>query len=127
METFKPSPSPEPFVPYTDEVPESEDQSIPLLLQNQLTVMEDQDLHLSNLSSTLQRTHTLSTNINTELSTHHNLLEALDQEVEGTRDKLDRARGMLARFSKGIKGNMGVCGIGGLILVLLVLIVVFKT
>lgn len=67
--------------------------------------LSDQDTHLENLSTSLNRQHHLSLQINTEIEEHHGLLEELDTDLEGTHTRLGSARKRLERVSKGIKGN----------------------
>ena len=67
--------------------------------------MTDQDNQLSHLSTSLNRQHTLSEAINSELEVHHGLLEELDTDLEGTQSRLGGARRRLDRVAKGVRGN----------------------
>lgn len=67
----------------------------------------DQDMHLDNLSHSLNRQHGLSLAINTEIEEHHGLLEQLDTEVDNTHSRLSGARKRLDRVARGVKGNGG--------------------
>ena len=67
--------------------------------------MTDQDNQLSHLSTSLNRQHTLSVAINSELEVHHGLLEELDTDLEGTQSRLGGARRRLDRVAKGVRGN----------------------
>lgn len=115
------------YSPYTDD-PEAQSGYDPhVMLQAQRHMMNEQDNQLSHLSSSLNRQHTLSVAINSELEVHHGLLEELDTDLEGTRSRLGGARKRLDRVAKGIKGNVSTVTIALLILVLLILIIIFKT
>lgn len=115
------------YPPYTDD-PEAQGGYDPnVMLQAQRKMMDDQDHQLSHLSTSLNRTHTLSVAINSELEVHHGLLEELDTDLEGTQSRLGGARRRLDRVAKGVKGNGSAVAIALLILVLLILIIAFKT
>ncbi|KAI6000855.1 syntaxin-like protein [Pisolithus albus] len=120
--------SPEPvYEPYTDD-PDSApalDEGGILLQQRQ--IMDDQDAHLTHLSSSIGRQHHISLQINDELEVQIGLLDTLDTELDGTDVRMRSARRRLERVARGAKENGSTVTIVLLILVLLVLIVVFKT
>lgn len=76
-----------------------------------LNVYADQDVHLENLSRSINRQRDISVQINGELEVHTGLLEQLDAEVDDTQGRLSGARRRLDRFSRGAKenGNMRGC------------------
>ncbi|EIW55752.1 uncharacterized protein TRAVEDRAFT_171625 [Trametes versicolor FP-101664 SS1] len=113
------------YAPYTDD-PEAGYTSQDMLLQ-QREIMEDQDVHLDNLSRSITRQRDISLQINDELDVHTGLLEGLDHDLDRTDSRLTSARRRLDRVAKGVKGNGSTVMIGVLILVLLILIIVFKT
>ncbi|KAH7890403.1 syntaxin-like protein [Phlebopus sp. FC_14] len=133
--TLPPSPplherkaSPEPlYERYTDdpESPAELDEGGILLQQRQ--VMDVQDAHLDQLSSSIGRQHHISLQINDELEVHTDLLEALDTELDGTDTRMTGARKRLERVARGAKENGSTVTIALLIFILLILIVVFKT
>jgi syntaxin 8 len=113
------------YSPYTDDPEAGYDPGI--MLQTQKRMMDDQDNHLQTLSTSLNRQHSISLAINSELEEHHGLLEELDTELDGTQNRLRGARRRLERVGRGVKGNGSTVAIALLILVLLILIIVFKT
>ncbi|KZP08526.1 hypothetical protein FIBSPDRAFT_874452 [Athelia psychrophila] len=128
-----PTPSParrqsEPvYSPYTDDPEAGAPYDPDMMLQTQKRTMDDQDVHLENLSHSIGRQHGISMAIGSEIEEHHGLLEQLDTEVDNTHNRLTGARKRLDRVAKGVKGNGSVVTIAALILVLLILIIVFKT
>ncbi|KZT39887.1 hypothetical protein SISSUDRAFT_1127729 [Sistotremastrum suecicum HHB10207 ss-3] len=117
------------YQPYRDEPdPEAQEEtSNEAIFEAQRQLMDHQDTQLDNLSHSINRQHSISLQINSELDTHHTLLESLDQELDQTGSRLDGARRGLDRFARGVRGNGGTWAIGLIIFVLLILIVVFKT
>ncbi|KAK0199849.1 hypothetical protein DFS33DRAFT_1365417 [Desarmillaria ectypa] len=113
------------YTPYTDDP--DPDLEAGILLQEQRQLMDDQDNHLDALSYSINRQRDVSLQINSELNTHTELLDGLDEDLDITHSRLSTARRSLERVSKGVKGNGSTVTIGILILVLLVLIVIFKT
>lgn len=67
--------------------------------------MEDQDVHLDNLSHSINRQRDLSLQINGELEEHTGLLESLDEELDRTSGRLSGARRRLDKVAKGAKEN----------------------
>ncbi len=155
-----PSPAPPPprisgehnYAPYTDD-PEAGYSSEEMVLQ-QRHIMDDQDVHLDELSRSITRQRDLSLQINDELDVHTGLLEGLDHDMDRTGSNLTSARRRLDRVARGAKENgmsalvslrgysapcrwltivrlVLVSGstvmIALLILILLILIIVFKT
>ena len=130
------------FAPYTDD-PEAGYSSTEML-QQQRQIMDEQDVHLDELSRSIGRQRDISLQINDELDVHTGLLEGLDHDLDRTDSRLTGARRRLDRVARGAKEN-GACPlscsgslanrvfpgstvmIGLLILVLLILIIVFKT
>lgn len=134
------------YAPYTDD-PEAGYSNEDMLLQ-QRQIMDDQDVHLDNLSRSITRQRDISLQINDELDVHTGLLEGLDHDLDRTDSRLTGARRRLDRVAKGAKEN-GTCPLHSgclkqwltwkcprpgssvmialLILVLLILIIVFKT
>ncbi|KAI6044545.1 syntaxin-like protein [Pisolithus marmoratus] len=108
--------SPEPlYEPYSDDpdsAPALEEGGI--LLQ-QRRIMDDQDVHLAHLSSSIGRQHHISLQINDELEVQTGLFDTLDTELDGTDARMRSAR------------RRSTVTIILLILVLLILIVIFKT
>ncbi|TFL03681.1 hypothetical protein BDV98DRAFT_564622 [Pterulicium gracile] len=115
------------FTPYSDNPDVERGQSNEEMLQMQQQMMDEQDTHLTHLSSSLHRTHHLSLAINDELEDHTLLLDGLDDSLGRTDTRMATARRRLDRVADGVKGNASTVTIGVLIFVLLVLIVVFKT
>ncbi|OSD07981.1 hypothetical protein PYCCODRAFT_1449103 [Trametes coccinea BRFM310] len=113
------------FAPYTDD-PEAGYSSDEVLLQ-QRRIMDDQDVHLDELSRSITRQRDISLQINDELDVHTGLLEGLDHDLDRTDSRLTHARRKLDRVARGAKENGSTLMIGLLILVLLILIIVFKT
>ncbi|KAF8906866.1 hypothetical protein CPB85DRAFT_1436726 [Mucidula mucida] len=97
------------------------------LFEEQQQIMQQQDTHLDSLAQSISRQHHISTQINGELEEHVGLLEALEEDVDNTHNRMATARRRLDRVVKGVGGNVSTVTIGVLILILLVLIVVFKT
>ncbi|KLO18253.1 hypothetical protein SCHPADRAFT_899863 [Schizopora paradoxa] len=122
-----PAPKENPFIPYSDEAPPSPDRDPSEMLQEQQLLMNQQDAHLDNLALSVGRQRDISIQINDELSTHTGLLEALDEDLDNTGNRLTNARRRLDKFSRGVKGNWSSYTIAGLILILLILIIIFKT
>ncbi|EPQ51613.1 hypothetical protein GLOTRDRAFT_123164 [Gloeophyllum trabeum ATCC 11539] len=120
------------FAPYTDD-PEGgppnryQDEEPQVILQTQRRLIDDQDAQLDVLSSSINRQHHLSLQINSELDSHVGLLEELDTDLDRTEGRLNGARRSLDRVAKGAKENSSTVIIAILILVLLLLIIVFKT
>ncbi|KAG6331618.1 hypothetical protein ID866_7472 [Astraeus odoratus] len=119
------SPEP-PFEPYTDDPDPSELDDGGILLQ-QRQMMEAQDAHLDQLSSSIGRQHHISLQINDELEVQTGLLDVLDTELDGTDARMRSARRRLERFARGARENGSTVTIVMLIIVLLILIVIFKT
>ena len=94
----------DPYAPYTDD-PEPEYQTPEAMLQTQRDMMDEQDVHLENLSQSINRQRDLSLQINGELDVHTGLLEELDQDLDHTDGRLSRARRKLDRVAKGAKEN----------------------
>jgi len=111
------------YEPYTDD-PGPDENGI-LLQQRQM--MDEQDVHLDHLSSSIGRQHHISLQIGDELEVHTGLLDALDTELDGTGSRMSNARRKLQRVAEGAKRNGSTVTIGLLILILLILIVLFKT
>lgn len=106
-----PSPSPPPptssaehnYAPYTDD-PEAGYSSEDMLLQ-QRQIMDDQDVHLDELSRSITRQRDISLQINDELDVHTGLLEGLDHDLDRTDSRLTNARRKLDRVARGAKEN----------------------
>ena len=75
------------------------------MLQSQRELMDEQDLHLDNLSQSINRQRDLSLQINDELDVHTGLLEELDEELDSTDTRMSRARQKLDRVARGAKQN----------------------
>lgn len=75
------------------------------MLLQQREIMEDQDVHLDNLSRSITRQRDISLQINDELDVHTGLLEGLDHDMDRTDSRLTSARRRLDRVAKGVKGN----------------------
>lgn len=69
------------------------------------TAFLEQDAHLDNLALSVGRQRDISIQINDELGTHTGLLEALDEDLDNTGNRLTNARQRLDKFSRGVKGN----------------------
>ena len=91
------------YAPYTDD-PESGYTSEEMLLQ-QRRIMDDQDVHLDELSRSITRQRDISLQINDELDVHTGLLEGLDHELDRTDSRLTQARRKLDRVARGAKEN----------------------
>ncbi|RDX54451.1 hypothetical protein OH76DRAFT_962955 [Lentinus brumalis] len=106
-----PSPAPPPprisgehnYAPYTDD-PEAGYSSEEMVLQ-QRNIMDDQDVHLDELSRSINRQRDLSLQINDELDVHTGLLEGLDYDMDRTGSNLTSARRRLDRVARGAKEN----------------------
>ena len=134
-----------PYAPYTDDPEAGPPPSTGDMLQSQRELMDEQDLHLDNLSQSINRQRDLSLQINDELDVHTGLLEELDEELDSTGTRMSRARQKLDRVACGAKQNStyrtsspsqgsysrlsagSAVMIGLIILVLLILIIIFKT
>ncbi|CAL1711062.1 unnamed protein product [Somion occarium] len=114
------------FAPYTDD-PEAGYTSHEEVLQTQREIIDEQDVHLDNLSYSINRQRDISLQINGELEEHTGLLEELDVEMDRTGSRMSGARRHLNKVAKGAKENGSTVMIGLLILVLLILIIIFKT
>ncbi|KAI6130958.1 syntaxin-like protein [Pisolithus croceorrhizus] len=120
--------SPEPvYEPYTDDPDSAPGLDEGGILLQQRRIIDDQDAHLTHLSSSIGRQHHISLQINDELEVQTGLLDTLDTELDGTDARMRNARRRLERVARGAKENGSTVTIVLLILVLLVLIVVFKT
>ena len=95
------------YAPYTDD-PEA-GYSSEEVLQQQRLIMDDQDVHLDELSRSITRQRDISLQINDELDVHTGLLEGLDHDLDRTDTRLTNARRRLDRVAKGAKEN-GACG-----------------
>lgn len=113
------------YTPYTDDPEAGLDPA--LMLQEQRRMMDHQDLHLENLSRSVNRQRDISIQINDELDVHTGLLQELDHDLDRTESRLGGARRQLERVAKGARNNGSTVTIAALILVLLVLIIIFKT
>ncbi|KAK0186561.1 hypothetical protein F5146DRAFT_1142931 [Armillaria mellea] len=91
------------YTPYTDDP--DPDLEAGIMLQEQRRLMDDQDTHLDALSHSINRQRDVSLQINSELNTHTDLLDGLDQDLDTTHSRLNTARRSLERVSKGVKGN----------------------
>jgi syntaxin 8 len=100
--------SPTVFTPYSDNPDLERGQSNEEMLQMQRQMMDDQDQHLTHLSTSLNRTHHLSLAINGELEDHSLLLDGLEDDLNQTDTRMATARRRLDRVAHGIKGN-GTC------------------
>ena len=92
------------FAPYTDD-PEAAYPSTDTMLQSQRQMMEEQDMHLDQLATSIGRQRDLSLQINEELDVHHGLLESMDEELDRTGNRLSQARRKLDRVARGAKEN----------------------
>ncbi|KAI6129314.1 syntaxin-like protein [Pisolithus croceorrhizus] len=120
--------SPEPvYEPYTDEPDSAQGLDEGGILLQQRRIIDDQDAHLTHLSSSIGRQHHISLQINDELEVQTGLLDTLDTQLDGTDARMRSTRRRLERVARGAKENGSTVTIVLLILVLLVLIVVFKT
>ena len=81
------------------------------MLQQQRQIMDDQDVHLDELSRSITRQRDISLQINDELDVHTGLLEGLDHDLDRTDSRLTGARRKLDRVAKGAKEN-GTCSFG---------------
>jgi len=117
------------FAPYTDDPEQglAEPPEPATLLQVQRLMMDEQDQRLDELSSSVNRQHHISLQINDELDVHHGLLEGLDSDLDRTDSRLRKARRKLDTFAQGVKENGSVVVIGIIIFILLILIIRFKT
>ena len=75
------------------------------MLHSQRQMMEEQDMHLDHLASSIGRQRDLSLQINEELEVHHGLLEEMDEELDRTGNRLSQARRKLDRVARGAKEN----------------------
>ena len=66
---------------------------------------QEQDQLLDELSSSVNRQHHISLQINDELDVHHGLLEGLDSDLDRTDSRLRTARRKLDTFAQGVKEN----------------------
>lgn len=94
------------FAPYTDD-PEA-GYSNEEMLQQQRQIMDDQDVHLDELSRSITRQRDISLQIGDELDVHTGLLEGLDHDLDRTDSRLTGARRRLDRVARGAKEN-GAC------------------
>ena len=112
------------YTPYTDDPEAGLDPA--LMLQEQRRMMDrkysfvpllsspllkhvawyaDQDLHLENLSRSVNRQRDISIQINDELDVHTGLLQELDHDLDRTESRLGGARRQLERVAKGARNN----------------------
>ena len=94
-----------PYAPYTDDPEAGPPPSTGDMLQEQRQLMDQQDLHLDNLSQSINRQRDLSLQINDELDVHTGLLQGLDEELGSTDSRMSRARQSLDRVARGAKQN----------------------
>lgn len=97
------------------------------MFMQQKQIMQDQDTQLDVLSQSIGRQHHLSLQINDELGEQAGLLDGLDEDLDRTGVRLQRAHRTLDRVSRGARENCSTVTIGVVIFVLLLLIVIFKT
>ena len=71
----------------------------------QREIMDEQDVHLDELSRSITRQRDLSLQINDELDVHTGLLEGLDHDLDRTDTRLTHARRRLDRVARGAKEN----------------------
>ena len=93
------------YAPYTDDPEAGPPPTTDEMLQTQRQIMDQQDVHLDDLSQSINRQRDLSLQINDELDVHTGLLEEMDQELDHTAGRLSRARQRLDRVAKGAKEN----------------------
>lgn len=95
-------------------------------LRLQQDTMRDQDEHLDRLALSVSRQHELSMQISTELDSHLELLDEVDDLTEGSTSRLATARRRLDTFSKKAKNNGSMLTIAILFLIFIILLIVLK-
>ena len=71
----------------------------------QQQIMDNQDVHLDELSRSITRQRDISLQINDELDVHTGLLEGLDHDLDRTDSRLTGARRRLDKVARGAREN----------------------
>ncbi|KAG6009834.1 hypothetical protein E4U21_001264 [Claviceps maximensis] len=89
-------------------------------------IIEDQDDQLDRLGESIGRQREISMQIGDELDHHVTLLDEMDTVVERHQSRLDRAKSVLGKVSRGAGENRQMTAIIVLIIILVLLIAILK-
>ncbi|KAG5928873.1 hypothetical protein E4U42_007799 [Claviceps africana] len=120
--SYRDDPSPQ-SAGYHDQAQEMSNQQ---LQQYHAQIMEEQDEQLDRLGESIGRQRHISMQIGDELDHHVTLLDEMDSVVDRHQSRLDRAKSVLGRVSKGAGENKQMTAIVVLIIILVLLIAVLK-
>ncbi|KAG6018106.1 hypothetical protein E4U54_002716 [Claviceps lovelessii] len=96
------------------------------LQQYHARIIEDQDEQLDRLGESIGRQREISMQIGDELDNHVALLDEMDTVVDRHQSRLDRAKSVLGKVSKGAGENKQMTTIIVLIIILVLLIAILK-
>ncbi|ANB13560.1 hypothetical protein AWJ20_1856 [Sugiyamaella lignohabitans] len=121
----------QPYRDFPDEEDEESRASVPPLsssdlYENQQQLIRDQDAHLDSLSQSVSRQHELSIQIDSELDSHLELLDDVDNLADRSQDRLALARKRLDIFSHKARQHGSSITIAILALILVILLVVLS-
>ncbi|KAF5097069.1 hypothetical protein D0Z00_002534 [Geotrichum galactomycetum] len=122
------------ITPYRDEIDEPQgltDQAAGLEtdhehFQLQQQVLVEQDAHLDRLAASVGRQHQLSLDIHSELDSHLELLEEVDELTDGSSRRLQNAQKRLDTFSRKARNSGSLLTIAILFLIFIILLIVLK-
>lgn len=128
------SPSQELFISYRDDSAQdsagyrdqAEDMTNQQLHQYHTQILEDQDEQLDRLGESIGRQREISMQIGDELDNHVALLDEMDAVVDRHQSRLDRAKTVLGKVTKGAGENKQMTAIVVLIIILVLLIAILK-
>lgn len=89
--------------PFRDDPEDNSRISDSEMVNQQQTMMDDQDERLNHLSNSINRQNQLSVQIGDELDVHHQLLEDTDAAMDRTSASLGRARKRLDKVANEAK------------------------
>jgi syntaxin 8 len=122
------------ITPYRDEIDEPQgltDQAAGLEtdhehFQLQQQVLSEQDVHLDRLAASVGRQHQLSLDIHSELDSHLELLDEVDELADGSSRRLQNAQKRLTTFSRKARNSGSLLTIAILFLIFIILLIVLK-
>ncbi|GAB0138797.1 hypothetical protein EsDP_00007019 [Epichloe bromicola] len=128
------SPSQELFISYRDDSAkdsagyrdQAQDMTNQQLHQYHTQILEDQDEQLDRLGESIGRQREISMQIGDELDNHVALLDEMDAVVDRHQSRLDRAKTVLGKVTKGAGENKQMTAIVVLIIILALLIAILK-
>lgn len=105
---------------------QAEDTTNQQLHQYHTQVLHDQDEQLDRLGESIGRQREISMQIGDELDNHVTLLDEMDAVVDRHQSRLDRAKSVLGKITKGAGENAQMTAIVALIIMLILLIAILK-